>query len=377
MKTVCNINQCAGCMACIDICPKNAIKIEDQLDTYNAVINEEKCVNCNLCHKTCQENNPPILQNPTNWYQGWANQTDVRQRGSSGGLATAITKSFIENKGIVYSCTFKRGQFIFECATKVNEISKFAGSKYVKSNPKGVYNNIRKHLHEGQKVLFIGLPCQVAALKNFINQSLQKNLYTIDLICHGSPSPKILEKFLEQYNYKLSELKDIKFRKKMQFQLYKEEFDGNNKYTTITINGVIDRYLIAFLNGICYTENCYNCKYAQNKRVSDITLGDSWGSTLPENEHKKGISLILNQSSKGEELIQQSDLHIEDVDIEKAIAKNHQLKHPTIRPKERIDFFNELKNNKNFNKIVEKYYPKQCYKQEIKKILIRLKLWNK
>ena len=89
MTTVCELNKCTGCMACVDICPKNAINIKDSLDAYNAVIDADKCINCNLCHKICQNNNNVELSKPIKWYQGWAEDEDVRSRSSSGGAATA------------------------------------------------------------------------------------------------------------------------------------------------------------------------------------------------------------------------------------------------------------------------------------------------
>ena len=87
---------------------------------------------------------------------------------------------------------------------------KFAGSKYVKSNPKNIYSKIHERLKQGDRVLFIGLPCQVAALNNYIKD--KKNLYTVDLICHGSPSPIILEKYLAENYVDIRKIKDLNFR---------------------------------------------------------------------------------------------------------------------------------------------------------------------
>ena len=373
MKTVCNIDKCAGCMACIDICPKNAISIQEKLKSYNAIIDENLCIECNRCHVICQENHPAEFQKSIMWYQGWAEESEIRMMGSSGGLASALSKRFIRDGGIVWSCVFENGVFGFEQAQTIDELVKFSGSKYVKSNPVGAYKAIRQSLIAENKVLFIGLPCQVSSLKNFVGAKLATKLYTVDLICHGSPSPQVLEIFLEQYGYKLSELKDIRFRKKNHFQLYNSDY-GAKEYKSIAPNGVTDQYLISFLNGICYTENCYSCNYARTERVSDITIGDSWGSELSEVEQKKGISLILCQTKKGLDLVENSTLHLEEVDIDNAIARNHQLKAPSVKPKERDAFLEGLENGEKFNKLVKKFYPKQCNKQELKKWLIRLHL---
>lgn len=137
---------------------------------------------------------------------------------------------------------------------------------------------------------------------------------------------------------------------------------------------VEDKYSISFLNSISYTENCYHCQYANIMRVSDITLGDSWGSNLDIQEQRKGVSLILNQTLKGKELLEQSELELMDVELNRAIEHNHQLKHPSIKPNTRKIFFDEIKNGKNFNAIVRKLYPKQSAKQIVKMLLIKAKI---
>lgn len=369
MITVCRENQCTGCMACVDICPKDAISIRDALSAYNAEIDADKCIHCNLCHKICQNNTDVSLQSPVKWYQGWAEDENIRAGGSSGGVASALMLSFVEKGGHVCSCLFRNGQFVFEVADKKEDITAFKGSKYVKSNPRGAYKRVKELLKRGEKVLFIGLPCQVAALKIYVGDALAQNLYTTDLICHGTPSPQLLEKFLRQYGHTLQDMHDVQFRKKGKFQVR----DGEKSVETAGIN---DSYLISFLNGICYTENCYSCKYAQFDRVSDITLGDSWGSELSEEEKNQGISLILCNSAKGEELLSSTALKLVDVNIERAVAHNGQLKSPSVKPASRDVFYREIEKEKKYNAIVFGLYPKQSVKQWTKKILIKMKLYK-
>lgn len=364
MKTVCELNQCAGCMACLDVCPKGAITIKDDLSAYNAVIDENKCINCNLCHKVCQSNHPAKLMPPIEWQQGWVKTPDIRKRCSSGEVATAISQAFINMGGIVCSCTFHKGEFVFDFAENIEELQKFAGSKYVKSNPKGIYKKIKEYLKNGRNVLFIGLPCQVSALKNFVGAQYETGLFTADLICHGTPSPKILEIFLNQYGHTLTNLQDIQFRVKAKFMVYGD-------YKGIITNGVSDKYSIAFLNSLTYTENCYNCQYACKERVSDLTLGDSWGSELPIDEQKKGVSLVLCQTEKGKQLLQKANIHLENVDLSKAIMNNHQLAHSSFMPKDRDKFFNQLRTRK-FNSLVFSIFPKQCLRQDVKRLLIKM-----
>lgn len=360
-KFVCKENMCTGCRACVDKCMKDAISIKDDLDSFNAVIDESKCIDCGACHKVCPNNTPVELNEQLSWHQGWAKDKEEREKSSSGGFATVLSKSFVKNGGVVCSCSFMNGDFVFETASSEEEVERFRGSKYVKSNPKGIYKKAKELLKEQKKVLFIGLPCQVAAVKNFVGENNEKNLYTVDLICHGTPSVEILKKYLEQYKVNLKDVKEISFRTKNSFMLKKNE-------KPIIDSRIQDRYTMTFLSSLNYTENCYSCRYATDKRVGDITIGDSWGSELTE-EVEKGISLVMCQTEKGKELLKLMPFHFEKVNVDEALKSNHQLRHPAIAPEKRKEFFEGIKNGKKYDAVVAKIYTKACIKQRIKKIL--------
>ena len=85
MDTVCEKNKCTGCMACLEVCPKKAIKLEDTLDAYNAVICEDFCIHCNACTCVCQNvNNSIEFKKTISWYQGWSSDEWNRENSSSG-----------------------------------------------------------------------------------------------------------------------------------------------------------------------------------------------------------------------------------------------------------------------------------------------------
>jgi coenzyme F420-reducing hydrogenase beta subunit len=370
LRTVCEINQCAGCMACVDRCPKGAITIQDSIESYNAIIDDTLCVECGACYKICQSNNPPQFNETMEWFQGWANEQNIRENSSSGGAATAILKQFARRGGIVCSCMMKDGIFGFEFTDYEGSIDQFSGSKYVKSSPIGIYNKINEYLCEGKKVLFLGLPCQVAAVKNYVVPKYEPNIFLVELICHGTPSPLVLDYFLNDYNLRINDLQDIKFRKKDNFRI----LSNSDKIMSISPNGTQDLYSYSFLNCTIYTENCYSCVYAQQKRVADITLGDSWGSDLSSDEKKKGISLIMCQNEKGLRLVKESDLHLEIVDKDKSIAANRQLRVPSVAPLERKQFFHILKMKKSFLNAFSRVYPRKYIKFKIKVLLS--KIWR-
>lgn len=362
MKTVCKENMCVGCMACLEACNKSAITIKDTLKEDNALIDENLCVNCGTCYNICQNNKELKFLKSLRWFQGWSK--DRREYSSSGGAAAEIISTFINQGGIVCSCAFKNGKFGFHFAPNEVSAGEYIGSKYVKSNPEGVYKKIKNLLKDNGKVLFLGLPCQVEAVKNFVGNKYMKNLYTVDLICHGSPSPKLLEMFLADYGLSLNELSAITFRNKTKFRLLPNVKE-------LEPSKVSDTYTFAFLRGLDYTENCYHCRYARQERVSDITIGDSWGNDLLD-EGQKGISLILCQTSKGEKLIQSTNMQLLMVDYDKAVESNHQPKHPSIMPKERERFFDMIDKEKKFKYAVAVCYKKFYMKQNLKKVLIKL-----
>lgn len=369
MDIVCESNVCAGCMACVDICPVGAIKFKDTLESYNAEINTDNCIHCNLCKNVCQHNRAPEKIKPIGWKQGWADDETIRMKSSSGGVASTIMRTFVENGGVVFACCFMDGEFRFDMAQNLSELKKFAGSKYVKSNPSGIYKRVKECLKNGRKALFIGLPCQVAACKNYIGEKNRQGLYTIDLICHGTPSPQLLEELLNDYGTSLKQVEEINFRYKSNFVV-----DTDRRY--LATKGTCDRYTLGFLRALFYTDNCYSCKYAGFERISDITLGDSWGSDLLQEDSKKGISLVLWQTEKGKELLDISNLHLVDVDIEKAISNNGQLREPSMPHESRKKFFDRIVSGKPFNKAVFVSMPYLCTKQLLKAVLIKLHLIN-
>lgn len=359
-NTVCKLNTCTGCMSCINACPKAAIAINDSIESFNAEIDQSKCINCGLCEKVCPNISTVHLHAPIFWKQGWAEDT-IRRNSSSGGAASAFIKSFISFGGYAASCLFENGEFGFSVTNDFEKAKKFAGSKYVKSNPGDIYKQINQLLKQGEKVLFIGLPCQSAAVQNICGE--QENLYTVDLICHGTPSPKLLKQFVAENGIDWRSITDIKFREGEYFGL---ESNG----VRFTPRRVQDSYLRVFLHSVDYTENCYSCRYATLDRVSDITIGDAWGQLA--DTVTGGVSLILCQTEKGRQLVEAAGLYLEDVDLGKAVEANQQLNHPSNKHSGRKKFFRAIKKGRSFRWATVIVFPKESIKLSIKTGLIKI-----
>lgn len=363
MKTVCDLNACTGCAACVCICKKEAIRIVDRIEFLNAEIDSSKCVNCGLCKTVCPVCSQQEQKKPIYWKQGWANNSFIRRSSSSGGVASAIIHAFIKSGGYVASCVFETGEFRFIVTNDIETAKGFSGSKYVKSNPIGIYKEVEALLNKGEKVLFLGLPCQSAAIQHYCNSN--EKLYTVDLICHGTPSPYILKSYLEEKGIYLNMIKDISFRQK---GCLDKEKNGKR----LLPYGIIDGYMLAFLKGLDYTDNCYSCIYANEKRVSDITLGDAWGQL--SDLDNKGVSLILCQSNKGILLVKESDICLRDVDILKAIKSNQQLHHPTTRHKGRNKFMSALKHGSSIRIALLYAMTRECIIIALKSFLVKIHL---
>lgn len=359
MKTVCKKESCVGCMACMDSCAKNAISVIDEISAYNAYIDEDKCVNCHVCEKVCQNNNMNVkLRRPIYWNQGWAQDALIRKECASGGIATALIRNFLNNMGWVCSCKIINNQVTFYLTNNPEDFFSFKGSIYVKSNPRGIYQKIYQLLVDSEKVLFIGLPCQVAALKNYVGDKYESNLFTVDLICHGTPSPKFIHMYMKEQKIAVDQIQNMKFRGKDTFSL---SLDGEK----VAKNEFLDIYMEAFTEGLFYTENCYECKFATVDRVSDICIGDSWETELSD-EVKKGVSLMLCQSEKGMDLLRDADIELRDVDLEKAISANHQLQMASKKPPERDKFMKLIMNGKTLDSAYARCYLEKYCKRKIK-----------
>lgn len=355
---ICQKNKCTGCFACYNACPKNAIKlIENDFGFIYPTIDRKKCINCNLCKKVCPQLIDTKIERakPQKTYAVYSNDIEIREKSTSGGAATSISKSFIENNGVVYGASnlFNNEEFNFKKIDNIKDLYKIQGSKYIHCYIKDSYKLIKKDLLSGNKVLFIGTPCQVAGLKSFLISNYE-NLYTVDIICHGVPSQRMLFEDLKLYKIEKKDFEIIRFRDKKGFNLsiYKnyEDLEDNKPIKSVYAN--LDYFYKNFLRGNIYRDNCYECKYANDKRVADVTLGDFWGldnnSKAYDNE-KMGISVFLCNTSKGKELFNliKENITYDERKLEEAKKNNEQLNKPMKKNKQYV-LFKKYYNQKGF-----------------------------
>lgn len=330
---VCDLNKCTGCFACANACPVGAIQMLPGKIGHLFPTILDKCIECNKCIKTCPVNNPVELQKPIKTLAFWIKDDEEHQTSTSGGAAACFTNYILEEGGTVYGCaSLSHGVIEHIRIDKKEDAFKLKGSKYVHSHINNTYQLIKADLKSGKKVLFIGLPCQVAGLKRYIGKE-NANLFAIDLICHGVPSQQVLFEYIESLGIKRDEVSVVAFR------------EAKGSYLTIKSSGrsvyykneCKDLYYMAFNDNLCFRDSCFTCRYSAPERVGDLTIGDFWGlgKQEPFNYTPHGhVSVVLVNNSKGELLMKSCSDKYEAVErsLDEAVAGNHNLKSPSVAP---------------------------------------------
>ena len=301
---------CNGCKVCSKVCPANAISmVKDDLGFEYSKIDEKKCIHCNKCIKVCPELIKPKnenFENPT-VYAAWNKDSDIRYNSTSGGVFSAIAEEFIKNGGYVCGAVYNNDLLVEHIITnKLEDITKLRQSKYIQSNLKNVFPEIKKLLENNNKVMFVGTPCQCAGLVNYLDKKPEE-LLLVDFICLGVNSPVAYKKYLGFLENKYeSKIKKVWFKNK--------DYGWNKFHTKIEFeNGKVyygrrdkDLFYKGFIGNksIYFRESCYNCQFRHFPRVADITLGDFWGVEEKYNSDK-GTSMVMLNTNQGEKIFKQ------------------------------------------------------------------------
>lgn len=354
MQEITKPEHCTACRACYSICPVNAIEMkEDKEGFLIPVICEDKCINCGLCTKVCPANNPPKFSEKVHKaaLAAGVNNDEIRRECSSGGIFAVLAESILKKGGYVcgaaFSDDFKEVKHII--ISDIKELFKLQKSKYIQSNLGNVFIEIKKLLEAQKTVLFTGTPCQVGGLVSFLGKSYS-NLYTIEIVCHGVPSPGVWKKYITEISND-KEIKFVNFRNKQYgwespLWLTIEYQDG----TVLKENSKTNLYYRGFLKNLILRKCCTECAYTRIQRISDITLGDFWkiNKFSKKLNDKKGTSMVLINSEKGQKLFDEIKPLLKfqkEVPIKYAIKGNPLLVRPVKVHKNRQSFFLKYKHN--------------------------------
>ena len=352
--------KCCGCTACVSVCPRNCITMEDDEKGFlRPRINMSKCVDCGKCVKVCPSINLKCERLPIKVWAVKNSDDKVRANSSSGGTFMALSEWIIQHGGVVFGARFnEKWEIEHGYADTIEGVKAFQGSKYVQSNMGDCYLQVRHFLEDDKWVLFTGTQCQIEGLINFVGANVEK-LLTVDVICHGVPSPRLWQDYLdylrqEKFIGKENEVKDIakiaepliekiSFRDKtfgwkrfsMLFK-YRTFTDGANVtestlirdgckvYHPICGSEEEDLYYKGFIRGYFNRPSCYDCPSKNGRSHSDITIGDYWG--LPEEllqwDDDRGISVVMVFTEKGNAILDELKVEKKETSFVKATRYN-------------------------------------------------------
>lgn len=341
-------DKCCGCAACVEKCPVKAItmKYDNNFDRV-PVVDTKTCISCGQCVKICPRFNDTCNQIDINTvYLGSYKNKELEKKSSSGGLFAALAHYFFNQGGIVYGAAMVYENKRLQCrhirVENVEDIHLLQGSKYIQSRTDGIFGKVKKDLKDGKIVLFSGTSCQVASIKRFIGEN--KNLYTVDLVCHGVPKDILFNDYIDYYEKKHNCIvKDISFRAKGIYWHGKEMKHvltlKIEKNATIYHDVLIEpqsSYYCLFMERAGYRKSCYNCIYAKVDKPSDITLGDYTLTTKENNDYNLPLnhtySTIITHNERGQQLLREikPDLLLSEVSSSEVIARHGNLNHPSV-----------------------------------------------
>lgn len=353
---------CCGCKACGDKCPKNAIVFQATSNGFWVPkVDYDMCVKCGLCLKTCPViDKEPLQKACVKCFGAWSKNEELRSDSTSGGIFSELAYEWLKNDGICVGAAYDEH---FNVRHKIIKgtagLSGLRKSKYVQSDTAGIYKEVKKFLDNREKVLFSGTPCQIEALLKFLGKEYS-NLFTVDFICCGVPSPLAYEKYKELLEKKAnSKIKSIWFKNK---ELgwhnlgTKVEFENNRKYFR---TGNRDLYMVSYIeDGLTIRNSCTKCKFRNIPHISDITIGDFWGIevTHPSYNDDKGTSAVIVNTEKGMELFNaiKSKINYFDTTIENIAFGNFTLYKSKELNNRQSDFFDLMKRT-DYKKAMSKF----------------------
>lgn len=303
-------------------------------------------------------------------YGGYLDDNAKILQSASGGIATALSEFMLQQGGYVAGVAYSEDLYKAEYVIIHNmaDIHKLKGSKYIESDKKNIYSEVKELIDSGEKVLFFGLPCIVGALYNYIG-SRPENLLTCELICHGPTLPKIHQDyitFLERKN----KSKIIEFSVRYKIEAWKPVY----LYAKFENGHVFKKPFYETEYGIAFSilpkQSCYNCKFKGNNRQADIMIGDFWGAVETDVFwNKYGVSSIFAETEKGNSFLKSlPGIKLFPTTFERAVEKNPMVI-TSIKRKNNRDKFAKLLSEKGLIYAVKHT---TSYKKRVAKAVLRL-----
>lgn len=345
MKEIAPHTICSGCTACYALCPQKAISMsEDREGFLYPEINQKLCIDCQKCRTHCPVLHHPEKRTAIQALAAKSTAESIRIASSSGGIFSLLALYILQKKGVVYGAAFdKKFTLCHQSAENEESLAKLRGSKYLQSSMNNTFQEIKQLLSAGRLVLFSGTPCQVAGLHAFLGKP-HPHLLSVDMICHGVPSPKVWSEYLQE-NVDLSEIKTINFRNKNSGWRNYHLLIQNEKNQDLLFENQRDSlFLKGFIRNLYLRPSCADCSFKKGNSASDITLGDFWGieNHHPQIDDNQGVSAILIYTEKGIELINQLPFNSLGTELPFILQGNPSLQRNSTPHPRRTYFFDQL-----------------------------------
>ena len=333
---------CSGCHACANICPQRCIEMKsDEEGFLYPIVNKDVCINCGLCENVCPVINQNEPRKPLKVYAAKNKNEEVRMQSSSGGVFTLMAENVIKEGGVVFGAKFNDNWDVVHAWTdNIEGIAVFRGSKYVQSTIGNTYQEAKQFLEQGRKVLFSGTPCQIAGLNKYLRKEYD-NLLTVDIVCHGVPSPLVWHDYLKYLNKEKRTISYVNLRdKKRGWREYSYVIKANDQvlYDDFACNSVFSK---GFSLKLVLRPSCYNCLSKNGCSNSDITIADCWGIQKVghiEDDNKGYSSILLWDDNKNVSFLEKMSLYVMDYDF--IINNNPSIVSSSKRPYIRKLFWN-------------------------------------
>lgn len=373
MIQIINKKDCCGCTACLSVCPKKCINMEADEEGYlYPKVDTSICIECHLCEKVCPILNPVKLGSfEPKAYAVQHKVLSIRENSASGGAFSALAGCILEHGGVVYGGAFNSDFHVLHIRVEsLTGLAELRGSKYVQSDMGEIFSLVKKDLKNGRMVMFSGTPCQIEGLVNSLGGLYpSNNLFLVDLVCHGIPSPLFWNKFVAHLSKKYGTLKFVSFRNKyfgyagstmaMKFE------GGKMKY----LDRDIQFYKKLFFDDINTRPSCFHCKFKTVKRISDFTIFDCWhvNEVSKKMDDDLGTTWVIVQSTKGSHFFEtiKPSVNWTEASIETAINLDGQLAVNCTMPNPRREQFFKDMHKYEFDKLLEMYYPMTMKKRLI------------
>lgn len=335
--------QCCGCGACQQVCPASCIMMkEDEEGFLYPAVDVAVCVHCGLCKAVCPVLHVGEERRPKAVYALKQRNSTVRQLSSSGGAFSLLAEPVIENGGICFGASFnERWEVVHDSADSKEKLQKLRRSKYVQSRIGMTYRQTYDLLKSGRRVLFSGTPCQIAGLMTFVRPEMRERLLTVELICHGVPSPSVWRDCVDAMTVGGEKtLSDLYFRDKClgwrQSPYYYYYYCYDNG-----VSFVSDLFSRGFLENLYLRPICHVCPFRRFRSGADVTIGDFWGieNVLPEFEDRLGVSVMLVNCAEKLPPDIFKEAFVVPVTYEEALQKNICLEKSLLPHKKRKAFF--------------------------------------